>query len=613
MDPAPDRPDQPAIPTALAGDPSSPASATARRPRRTRKPISCEPCRQSKLRCDRELPCSSCKRHGYVTSCTYSNRKPANLGLLSPSSPQSLPLNPDLDSLVDNAIANVEQERQDFTHSRWEAVLQRPIDLMDHPAQPDSFSQPGNLCFPFPLGPRMFPEEILSLLPPIDCCDYLVTQYFMRLSPFFHILHGPTFQNQYHQFVQNPSGVELSWLALLFAICSVSIHTLEYDDRILQDLWPQQLQPQLQTPPQTHDHGAASSPAQHPRSPPHPHLHYQPLRRRLGSNIAIALKTPSPSPSTSQDTITTERHRRCWAGILMLHTYQAISYRDIDTSSLLHIPAQMPADVNDTDITPTTIHPASTQPTQMSVMKYKIRLFQLSSRICRHLSPSNPNPDPNPSSPITTPTLHALDTEILAEQTHWSTTFLHNNAPSILETSSYAHWCILQLYAHQLYLLLHRPFCRRGRRFSAASKQKCLESGAALVDIQRRFLELPRLRHYRWYVYGMTEAFAVHGAVALAACLLDGEGDGVAMGYYRDMLEGGVCRIEGLRDRSSICGEATPGLRYLVTMLSPERYEGSGGGEGAGVGSSFDDWVDALQWLNPDSVNWDFRDGVLGG
>jgi hypothetical protein len=47
-------------------------------------------------------------------------------------------------------------------------------------------------------------------------------------------------------------------------------------------------------------------------------------------------------------------------------------------------------------------------------------------------------------------------------------------------------------------------------------------SGAALLDLHGQFLELPRLRQYRWYVFGMTSLTAMHGAMALASCLLEG-------------------------------------------------------------------------------------------
>jgi hypothetical protein len=161
--------------------------------------------------------------------------------------------------------------------------------------------------------------------------------------------------------------------------------------------------------------------------------------------------------------------------------------------------------------------------------------------------------------------LSTLDAEIAREQQQWDYTFLLNGSPSLLDTFSYAHWCILQLYAHQLYLLLHRPSCLRRHEadFLPASRSKCLTSGAALIDLHRQFLILPRLRHYRWYVYGLTGSCAVHGAVALASCLLDGADEVVDSAHYRAIFNDAVQRIESLQDRGNIYRKAYPVLRHL--------------------------------------------------
>ncbi|PYH98629.1 hypothetical protein BO71DRAFT_370650 [Aspergillus ellipticus CBS 707.79] len=214
-----------------------------------------------------------------------------------------------------------------------------------------------------PLGPNVSKGELVAILPPDHCCEYLITQYFTRLSPLFHILHGPTFQKQYNAF------------------------------------------------------------------------------------------------------------------------------------NLLNIQVTMPADVNDIDIHEDAILPPSSQPTQMSMMRFKIQLFQLSSKICRHLSSE---------SRLDEAALNTYDTEIANEQQQWDAVFLLDGLPSVLDTSSYAHWCILQLYAHQLYLLLHRPFCKsRGPCFQPTSRAKCISSGAALLGIPSPILRSPssaplplaRLRH----------------------------------------------------------------------------------------------------------------------
>lgn len=237
----------------------------------------------------------------------------------------------------------------------------------------------------------------------------------------------------------------------------------------------------------------------------------------------------------------------------MLHTYQAISFRDVNMSLLLNTEATMPADVNDVDIRYDAILPPSSKPTQMSVMKFKFRMFQLSSKICHRLSGN---------SRLDEATLDHFDSLIFEQQQSWDTVFLLDGSPSILDTSSYAHWCILQLYAHQLYLLIHRPFCKpRGPCFRPTSRVKCISSGAALLDIHRQFCDLPRLRHYRWFVYGLVSFYAIHGAMALASCLLD-EHDAHESSYY-SMFVAAVARFDSLQSKSQICIKACPILRHL--------------------------------------------------
>ncbi|CAN9245207.1 unnamed protein product [Alternaria alternata] len=137
--------------------------------------------------------------------------------------------------------------------------------------------------------------------------------------------------------------------------------------------------------------------------------------------------------------------------------------------------------------------------------------------------------------------LTSLGAEIAEEQQRWDSTFLMDGSPSLLDTSSYAHWCILQL-------------------------TKCLTSGAALIDLHRQFLELHQLRHYRWYVYGLTGSYAVHGAVALASCILD-DANGVAdSAPYRAVFDAAVYRIELLQNLSSVYQKAYPVLRHLQSL-----------------------------------------------
>ena len=196
-------------------------------------------------------------------------------------------------------------------------------------------------------------------------------------------------------------------------------------------------------------------------------------------------------------------------------------------------------------------------------MRFKIRLFRLSGRIC------NSSFD---AFALDEAALEALDAEVANEQALWDAAFLHDGSPSVLDTSSYAHWCMLQFYAHQFYLLLHRPFCRSRpdgssglgvSQYRQASRHRCIVSGAALLDLQRQYTVVPRLRHHRWTVYGMIGSCTVHGAMALASCLLDNRDDSLDVKPYRRTFDAAVELIGRLQGRSTIYNKAYPILRHI--------------------------------------------------
>lgn len=270
--------------------------------------------------------------------------------------------------------------------------------------------------------------------------------------------------------------------------------------------------------------------------------------------MGIALKCNTPSEARDATTIDVERRRRCWVGILSLHTYQTILFRDIDTSSLLGSAETDFAGDHDS---------SADSSIGTRIMSFKLRLFRLSSRIC----PKSLN-----HTKLDEAALKTLDDEIAKEQASWDAEFLDNGSPSIFDTTSYAHWCMLQVYAHHLSLLLHRPFCRarvaegsnsNSSRYRPSSREKCITSGAALLDLQRRYVEVPRLRHHRWTVYGMIGACAVHGAMALASCLLEEHDDGLDLKPYRRSFDAAVDRIGMLQGHSTMYVKAYPILRHI--------------------------------------------------
>lgn len=544
--------------------------------RRKRKVLSCEHCRCSKLKCDRKQPCGACTRRGCELSCSFlvppsvattsihihptkSNPSLSNVPSRNTSATPFASLRQPATSCLNNrSERSGPDEIQDSHDSRWEAVLQRPFPEHDPVAATDTLS-------PFSIGSSMSLQDIIEILPSRTSCDCLVSHFFNHISALFPILHGPTFQKQYVAFMQQPYEVDLSWLALLFSMCSLTLNTMEPSDPRLVDLWPagsHSKEQEAVTLSRQLQQTAMVCLLQDQFFIRHKLSTFEALLMviynlshnesvdqgwallGMALNIGIALRCNVDSQGLNH--LETERRRRCWVGILTLHTYQAILFRDIDMTFLLDIKTTMPADVNDADITKEGISRPSSSPTQMSVMMFKARLFRISTQICHHISgPSRLEIEP----------LNKFDATIAEEQQRWDSTYLVDGAPNILD-SSYAYWCILQTYAHQLYLLLHRPFRHsQSSYFLATSRERCIASSAALLGIHRQIYEVPLLRPYLWLLRGVTSLKALHAAVALNSCLLDMPSS-FDSSSYREELNLLVLRMESLSRRSAICLKA---------------------------------------------------------
>jgi hypothetical protein len=449
----------------------------------------------------------------------------------------------------------------------WETVLERPA--------PEDGTQ-GTLS-PLSTSPRMPLQELINPLPPKACCDYLISHFFQLIHPLFPILHGPTFQAQYAAFfTQQPQThqVDLPWLALLFSMCSLALNTMDASDPRLLYIWPT----------------ISDSPAQDFTTTSvsrrllqasmtcllqdqffirHKFSTFEALLMLIYSlshnesvdqgwallgmalNMGIALRCNAENRGLNP--IETQRRRRCWAGLLTLHTYQGILFRDVDMSFLLDIKATMPADVNDLDITEGGIANSLGQPTQMSVMMAKIRLFRLSTHICRHIS-----------GPVRLDQsfLQEFNSDISEEQAKWDSTYMIDGSPNILDPTAYGYWCVLQSYAHHLYLLLHRPFHHtKSPYFLPESRERCLNSAMEMISIHQQIYEAPLLRSFLWLLNGVTGLKALHAAVALNSCLLDKPSGNLEP--HRKAIQRLAQRMESLSSRSAMCAKSYEILCHL--------------------------------------------------
>ncbi|EXK28215.1 hypothetical protein FOCG_12759 [Fusarium oxysporum f. sp. radicis-lycopersici 26381] len=585
--------------------------------RRPRKPLNCDPCRHSKLKCDRGLPCATCLKRGWQDSCAYGSnftgpqkRRRTRLEVVDSVPQQQV----QVQSVEVTEIVSSPSSTPEPIQQRWDHILRRPS--VERSVIPDSPNPTVTLSF----GPCVPITELLALLPPTSVTEYLVCRYFGTLSSLFHILHGPTFQTQYLDFLEAPEKTSLSWLAVLFAIISLTLKTIEPTDAGLVVLWQDTTIPRdLSVLSQKYRNAAMTALSQDQFLVRHDLSTLEALLilvhmishnegpeygwALLGSALNIAIALRCHTDIEGPNCIEQERRRRCWAGILIIHTYQALCFRDIDLTFLLNMKATMPAWVNDKDIQEHSIKQSPKDSpcefTDTSLLKFQVRLFQLSTQICSHISGDDK---------LNTTILHQYDTAVAKEQLQWDAAYLVNGRRSILNTAGYAHWCMLQTYAHQLYLLLHRPFhSSKASHFRAESRDKCIKSGLALLDVHHQFYELPRLKCYRWLVKGAISCNALHGAVALTSCMLDMPDDS-DLTEHIFAIDAAITRMEALKMKSPACSSVYRVIRCLRSYLSkrdpaptflPEDVE-----------LRFEDWATNVDWFRPDGIDWELWDSA---
>ncbi|TQV93258.1 hypothetical protein V2A60_010310 [Cordyceps javanica] len=612
----------------LAGNVPLPQAASSTR--RKRRPVSCDECRRSKLRCDRQQPCSACKRRGREGDCGYeppARKRPSSASSSAQNTPircrdlrapAVCPARAATDIVTEkNSPADISPLQREETlpttdrtslHAQWETVLERPTP--EYEAQ-DAFS-------PLSIAPRMSLEEIMDNLPARSSCDHLISHFFDYIFPLFPILHGPTFQKQYRAFARHPrQETDLSWLALLFSLCSLALSTMdESDPRLLSfapDVTPGH--PVTVSASRRLLRTAMACLLRDDFFVRHKFSTFEALLMVIYSfshnetvhqgwallgmalNIGIALRCNMDKKNLGP--VETERRRRCWAGLLTLHTYQGILFRDVDFSYLLTIKSSLPANVNDADITEQGIQ----QPcsgggySQMSVMMCKVRLFRLSTHICQHISgPSQFQPD----------LLRRFDAAVAAEQEQWDATFMVDGSPSVLDSTSYAYWCVLQTYAHHLYLLIHRPFHHsKTASFRPASRERCISSSRDLLSIHKQIYEEPLLRNYLWLLSGVTSLKALHAAVALHSCLQDPKStddDASELETCREDIDGLARRMQALSGRSNICARA----HRILTHLQSQASAGNVAPKSPGIqfDTFLEDWAQMKEWIDTDMMCW---------
>ncbi|KAG9574445.1 hypothetical protein KCU77_g3384, partial [Aureobasidium melanogenum] len=230
--------------------------------KRNRLPLSCSSCRDRKLKCDRQQPCSTCVKRGGSSTCLYTSAstnkdsKPRSLnndaaaaarlqkleemvnGLMhaAPMStfvttPPSSTTSPDAPAYSElSAGGHLSQQGSQVNYiggTHWASILEsiheiRSVmdrELHDVSSEPTQRTQSTQQSDPlFGQEALLTMDQVLAVLPERHRVDSLVASYFKENILSLTFIHSGKFRREYESFWKDPSSTSFCWLSILFSI-----------------------------------------------------------------------------------------------------------------------------------------------------------------------------------------------------------------------------------------------------------------------------------------------------------------------------------------------------------------------------------------------------------
>lgn len=267
---------------------ASPSDPNRRVIKRNRQVVSCVPCRNRKLKCDRQQPCASCVRRHDEDSCRFhagsGERVDSERVVGHPSPLPKREMQTKL-AMLENLVQGFMSQSQttktprsevrsrETSHSTmsssggsagdteqtpvggghlsrddkevrfmgatsYQAVLecirelQGCVEDTERPARaeaPAASSQQhvhvGAKDRPFAPETSTTIQDVVNELPSKAECDGLLTFYFQQTYMVPVCIHTGQFQRAYERFWLTPNGASLLWISLLFSLLSTSVFT----------------------------------------------------------------------------------------------------------------------------------------------------------------------------------------------------------------------------------------------------------------------------------------------------------------------------------------------------------------------------------------------------
>jgi hypothetical protein len=223
---------------------------------RNREFRACASCRKSKLKCDRQLPCSACTKRSEAASCFYEKRldsgenelsrrlqAEAKLGHLQQLVEQ-LSHSQQISTTSESTTPKTSQHGPDqitneslhngSTH--WSAMLEDIEELRATMTSGDDIDD-GDVCFDGndddgisllfgATGPLSFNQIQSQYLPPRNEADRLVAAYFRAKAIAAPFIHSAQFNRHYRLFWDSPSAASPLWTSIMFSILDITSRTV---------------------------------------------------------------------------------------------------------------------------------------------------------------------------------------------------------------------------------------------------------------------------------------------------------------------------------------------------------------------------------------------------
>ncbi|KAE8143691.1 fungal-specific transcription factor domain-containing protein [Aspergillus pseudotamarii] len=598
-----------------------------------RLPLSCENCRQRKIRCigSGHSPCQTCARRGYASSCRFKRQTPlvgANAQIIQPQqSDPSLGLMGNVASLEDLLKQNIALTTA-LLSQKGQSRLPSPISSPEVPSslQPSLEEKPLHGPLPsrtgrlvvstsnhvrfapshdigdsdlleamqepassFPVGFPFFSEqsgsvsdEVLDLLPPLLHLEELKSTYFRVFSPLFHVLHDPTFHTKYQAFKRNPRSTPLAFVGLLFVILSLAVTALDDNHLVLTDL----------------GHGVS------------PHANVRSLSAKYRSAAMRCLAADNFMV----------RHNLCTVQCLVLLIY-AMNHAQEPAWSLLgttlHIAVAIGCAVDPDHLNVDRIQAEERRRCWAALrMLYTIQNtclgnlmpFRVEANVALPADIEDDelvtgSPSPRNDSVDTPPTqmtyllykfrlydlavdicqlpasiqahdhamIETLDVKITQEQECHQARF---TTRLILKPYDQAHFYILTIYTNHLMLLLHRS---QLNTVDNKSCEKCLKAATGTLSKFEALCSTPEFGSYRWYMDGLGSFYAFFAITTLLVLLGNPQHETECNPETVVLLVRCVEKMKGSASRSSICQKAVDIVDPIVQCLTSGHVADSNG------------------------------------